>query len=62
MALDKSALELTEALGSAEGSGKGRTLDVVGTHSEQEPTAATYKKGYGFHPLCALVGRRGGDR
>lgn len=25
------------------------------THSDKEAAAATYKKGYGFHPLCAFI-------
>ena len=28
---------------------------LVGSHSEKERAAATFKRGYGFHPLCAFV-------
>jgi hypothetical protein len=28
---------------------------LVTAHSEKEEAAATYKRGYGFHPLCAFV-------
>ncbi len=28
---------------------------LVGSHSEKEKAAATFKRGYGFHPLCAFV-------
>jgi hypothetical protein len=28
---------------------------LVGAHSEKESAAPTYKRGYGFHPLCAFV-------
>ena len=28
---------------------------LVGSHSDKEQAAATFKRGYGFHPLCAFV-------
>lgn len=28
---------------------------LVGAHSEKEHAAPTYKRGFGFHPLCAFV-------
>jgi hypothetical protein len=28
---------------------------LVGSHSEKESAAPTYKRGFGFHPLCAFV-------
>lgn len=28
---------------------------LVGSHSEKEQAAPTYKRGFGFHPLCAFV-------
>lgn len=28
---------------------------LVGAHSEKESAAPTYKRGFGFHPLCAFV-------
>ena len=28
---------------------------LVGSHSDKEHAAATFKRGYGFHPLCAFV-------
>ncbi|HZW42940.1 MAG TPA: transposase, partial [Dermatophilaceae bacterium] len=28
---------------------------LVGAHSDKEQAAATFKRGYGFHPLCAFV-------
>ena len=28
---------------------------LVGAHSEKEKAAATFKRGVGFHPLCAFV-------
>ena len=57
------ALAGVQAPGHARTAAKPLVIDLdanlVTSHSDKEQAAPTYKRGYGFHPLCAFVDHGG---